>query len=130
MGCNYEVEVRVHSYLNPTGRCAGCRTDNNTGPGCCDELLIRSSDESCSLEEDTCDPTVDYCIRPLGETGEDCPEGQIVLSPSAFEETNNFTFFSFTPSFFGVENPLLIVAENTPWTVSYNYISMGAWAWS
>lgn len=125
VGGNYEVEVTVHSYLNPTGRCAGCGTDSNQDPGCCDELPIDrlfQLDLSCPVLEDTCDPTVDYCVRPLGETGGECPEGQVVLSPTAFGETNNFTFIPFytssAPSFFGVENPLLIVAEDTPWAVS------------
>lgn len=106
--------MTVHSYHNPTGRCDGCRQSGIPNPGCCDESTIRPASSSCSAE-DTCDTSVDYCIRPLRSTEDGCPEDQIFLSSFAVEETN--TYF-FSPTFFGVDNPLLIIGQNKSWSVS------------
>lgn len=112
---DYEVEVTVHSYQNPTGRCDGCRQSGIPNPGCCDETFIRPSSMSCEIAADTCDTTVDYCIRDLRSTANGCQEDQTFFSPFAVEETNAY---SISPSFFGVNNPLLIVGHNKSWTVS------------
>ena len=55
------VEVRVHSYRNPSGRCDRCRVDGNPVPGCCDEPgVIRPTTSRCPQ---TCDTGFAYCIR-------------------------------------------------------------------
>lgn len=107
---DYEVEVTFHSYENPTGRCIGCRENGNPGLGCCDESFIRSSTLMCS-QDDTCDTTIDYCIRDLQSMADGCVN-QTVFSQFAIQDTNSY-FFS--PVFFGVDNPLLIEARNKSW---------------
>ena len=117
---DYEVEVTIHSYQNPTGRCDGCRQSGFSNPGCCDESIIRSPSQSCEITVNTCDTAVDYCVRDLRSTATGCPEGQTVLSSFAVEETNTY---SNSPIFFGLENPILITGQDMPWIVSLTFQS-------
>jgi hypothetical protein len=119
MIADYEVEVTIHTYQNPTGRCDECRRPGFSNPGCCDEAFIRPPNLPCETTTDTCDTTVDYCIRELRSTAADCSAGQTVLSTFAFPETNRYEYMStLSPSFFGVDNPLLVIGHNKSWTVS------------
>ena len=119
MGADYEVTVTIHSYQNPTGRCDGCRQSVGGVPGCCDEPFIRPLWQDCPITDVTCDTAVDYCIRSLGSTMDSCPEGEIVYAPYAVEESNTYSMsYSHSRTFFGMDNPLIIVGQNRPWTVS------------
>ena len=116
MAADYEVEVTIHSFDNPTGRCSGCRERGNPHPGCCDESFIRHISQACPMSTDTCDPSVDYCIKAFGSTSAECPDSNVVLSEFAVEETNSYSI-SQQSDFFGLENPLLIMARNQPHNV-------------
>ena len=83
------VEVRVHSYSNPSGRCDGCRVDGIPVPGCCDERFIRTT--SRCPQTNTCDTGIAYCIRSSGQTQE-CQLNQAVPSELFVSNTNNFNF--------------------------------------
>ena len=50
---SYIVEVNVHSYHNPSGRCAECQ--DGPEPGCCDETFVRPLDQACP-NTSLCDP--------------------------------------------------------------------------
>ena len=109
---SYEVEITFHSYDNPTGRCAQCQGQLfGSPPGCCDESFVRSSSEICPLE--TCDTGMFVCIgqpsfRNCGIFNQ--------FAPRFFPDTNNFEF---APSFFGLNNSLVVV-DTRPWRVSLN----------
>ena len=109
---DYEVEVRAHSYLNPTGRCDECREDNNPDPGCCDESTIRPIDETCPVR---CDTTMNICFRPVNSTVELSCESPI---GTLFNFDTNSRDFSLGPSgFFGLANPL-VQFSSAAWMVS------------
>lgn len=117
---NYRVEITFHGYSNPTGRCDGCRQDGSSAPGCCDQPSVGPDEDCIELSPgapvtDTCDTSMEYCIRELGSTQDGCSEEQLVTSPFAYEDTNDMYFIA--PVFFGLDNPL-IVTSNTSWTVS------------
>ena len=100
------MEVRAHSYLNPTGRCDECQEDNNPDPGCCDESTIRPRDETCPVR---CDTTMNICLRSVGSTveltGVTCPTSNI-NGTGLFLNTNSLDF-SINP-FFEIANPLML----------------------
>ena len=109
----FEVEVTVHSYLNPTGRCDECREDNNPDiPGCCDESTITPLNETCPV---ACDPTTIVCIRPVRSTGVHCQLENQQLGAHLFRDTNilNFQFITF----FGMPNPRPVTSVEA-WEVS------------
>ena len=95
------VEVRVHSYRNPSGRCDGCRVPGNPVPGCCDEGFIRSRTLRCPQNE-TCDTGIVYCIRSSGQTQE-CQLNQAVPSRFFGSNTNNLNFGD---DILGLPNPI------------------------
>ena len=105
----YEVEVRVHSYRNPTGRCDGCREENNTDPGCCDELTIRPMDETCPK---SCDTTLVICTTPLESDGTNYQT--FIQASTIFIDCNDS--LEFDSSSFGLSNPALLVEDKT-WEV-------------
>ena len=107
-----ELEVTVHSYLNPTGRCDECREDNNPDPGCCDESTIRPRDETCPIQ---CDPAMTICFRPVDSTveltGVSCPNTTInITGTRLFFDMNSFDFSVY--SFFGITNPLMLLLSS------------------
>ena len=106
---DYEVEVRAHSYLNPTGRCDECQEDNNPDPGCCDESTIRPIDETCPVGGLVgCDTSIDICFRPVNSTVELSCESPNSLIGTVFYSNTNSRDFSLGPSgFFGLANPLV-----------------------
>ena len=94
------VEVRVHSYRNPSGRCDECRVDGNLDPGCCDEPgVIRPIAMECPQ---MCDTGIVYCIRPSGQTQE-CQLNQAVPSRFFLRNTNNLNFGD---DILGLPNPI------------------------
>ena len=96
------VEVRVHSYRNPSGRCDRCRVDGNPDLGCCDEPgVIRPIAMECPQIE-TCDTGIIYCIRSSGQTQE-CQPNQLVFS-QFFEPNNNS--LNFGNGILGIANPI------------------------
>lgn len=109
-----QVEVTVHSYLNPTGRCDECRIANNSNPGCCDEDIVRPLNETCPADS-ICDPVIAYCSRPLGSTN--C---SLVVPDLFVINSNSVNFDSASlPVLFGLTNPpVLLFEENEPWAVS------------
>ena len=110
------MEVRAHSYLNPTGRCDECRVDNNPDPGCCDESTIRPIDETCPVGGLVgCDTSIDICFRQINSTVELSCESPNTLIGTTFYFNTNSRNFSLGPSgFFGLANPLV-------------HFSFGAW---
>ncbi len=109
--CDYELRVRVHSYLNADSRCAVCtRSLVNPIYSCCDN---QTNTGVCSGDE-RCDTFFQYCLRPLGATGIGCP----------FNGTANTNFFSFNTDILldigdtvlGTDNPFLYFGVT--WRVS------------
>ena len=96
------------------GRCDHCREFSAAHPGCCDEEHLHLPHEDCNTL-DTCDTTVEYCIRNLRSTEDDCPVNQTRSSGFAFEDFNIHRPNSL--SFFGLNLPIVITSES-PWTVS------------
>lgn len=113
MSGSYLVEVRVHSYRNPSGRCDACRAPDNPVPGCCDEVSIRPLDEECP---ENCDTSVDICLRALRATGISCEPDQLFMADGVGVNTNSFNFGS---GFFGFPNPGTISGTQA-WVVSWN----------
>ena len=115
----YEVEVRVHSYLNPTGRCDECREDNNPDPGCCDESTIRPIDETCPVVR--CDTTMIICSRPVNSTvevtGVNCPGLNNMTGSELYFNTISREFSLGPLNFFGLANPLELSSPGA-WVVS------------
>ena len=66
---SYIVEVNVHNYQNPSGRCDGCQAGNDPGPGCCDEDFVRPLNQACpsSGPDVICDTFIAYCSVPHGD---------------------------------------------------------------
>ena len=114
----YELEVRAHSYLNPTGRCDECRVDNNPDPGCCDESTIRPIDETCPAA--SCDTSMIICFRTVGSTieltGISCQNTNLNKNGTIFYFNINSLDFS-QVSFFELDNPLVLSSPGA-WEVS------------
>ena len=118
----YEVEVRVHSYHNPTGRCDECQEDSNSDqPGCCDEAEERELN-TCLMQE-TCDTSAGLCIRPLGSTGTNCAANQGMVNGTTIEYDTNYLDFESSPEleFFGIPNPISATFIG-PWMVRKLYV--------
>ena len=107
---SYVMEVSIHSYRNPTGRCDGCQPGPD--PGCCDETSVRPEGDECP-ENSTCDPILGYCARPIGGI---CSTEDFLASLTFFHNTNNVNF-DLAGSLFGLDNPL-VVERTEPWSVS------------
>ncbi len=107
---DYELRVRVHSYLNADSRCATCtRSLVNPIYGCCDNL---TNTGVCSGDE-LCDTFFRYCLRSLGNTRIRCPFGAVdtvIFSP------NTDILLDIGDMVLESENPFLYVG--TIWMVS------------
>lgn len=111
---SYVVEVRVHSYSNPSGR-----YDKNVGNSaymaCCDETSLTPPGEACPIDQ--CDTTMVICTRALGarrlkcEADEMLPEGSEVRL-----NKNSFSFGANESDFFGYSNPIVITGTSA-WKV-------------
>ena len=123
---DYILSVQVHSYDNPSSRCAGCRFQ-----GCCDLPLI---DNCGSL----CDNEFFYCLRPLGTPNqslqviEDTVDErsvetraaalQCMESPAAvrtsqvdLDAARNIVFTG--TEYLGINNPIIFVVTMEKWEV-------------
>lgn len=109
MAATTEVEVKVHSYRNPSSRCDECRSPDNLDPRCCDETSLRPLGDVCPV---TCDTAMGVCVRPLGSTGITCL--QMSLGLVFFQQTNSLDF---ADDFFRFTNPW-ILQSNGVWRVS------------
>ena len=105
------MEVTVHSYRNPTGRCDGCQ--DGPDPGCCDETDVRPANEACPVDSLIgCDTLLGACIRPIGS---DC---DFTFANFIGFNTNSYDF----DSELGTDNPSWTVERDEPWNVSLVYI--------
>ncbi|XP_064402717.1 uncharacterized protein LOC135348431 isoform X2 [Halichondria panicea] len=97
---DYELRVRVHSYLNADSRCATCtRSLVNPIYGCCDN---QTNTGVCSGDE-LCDTFFIYCLRSLGEMGIRCPVNNV----TAFFSRNTDMLLDIGDTVLGSENPFL-----------------------
>ena len=111
MTADYIVNVTVHSYSNPTGRCVACGGATTALPGCCDVLFSVPLNQRCPIDFNTCDTALHYCFQAMGLTG-DCP---LMLAPRVLINRREFDF---DDTFFGLDNPVVIRERNGPWQVS------------
>ena len=110
MTADYTVSLTVHSYSNPTGRCAACGGATPALPGCCDVPNPVPLDQSCPGGFFNCDTALNYCFQAVGATST-CP---LIEAPSVVRNRREFDFDS---SFFGLANPV-ITQRSGPWQVS------------
>ena len=107
---DYELRVRVHSYLNADSRCATCtRSLVNPIYGCCDNP---TNTGVCSGDE-LCDTFFQYCLRSLGNTRIRCPFGAAM--DTAIFSPNTDILLDIGDMVLESENPFLYVG--TIWTV-------------
>lgn len=108
---DYVVYVRTHSYDNPTNTCADCRDARSNQLGCCD----RFSMFNCTGDL-RCDNQFYYCLRTLGNTGENCLGGQ-----RSFNTQYNGAEVDFgRDRVLGLANPLPLNGISRVWEVSEN----------
>ena len=101
--CDYELRVRVHSYLNADSRCATCtRSLVNPIYSCCDNL---TNTGVCSGDE-LCDTFFQYCLRSLGDTRLQCPLN-VTAVQSAIFSPNTDILLDIGDTVLGSENPFL-----------------------
>ena len=113
MSGSYRVEVSIHTYDNPTGRCDECQPGPD--PGCCDETSVRPADEPCSISS-TCDPIFGYKHCGIDTRNNGYCEG-VESTNSKFTINTNSVDFNSTWLDFELDNPV-IVEESAPWNVS------------
>ncbi len=101
--CDYELRVRVHSYLNEDSRCATC-TPSLVNPmyGCCDN---QTNTGVCSGDE-LCDIFFRYCLRSLGATGIRCLLNVTAVDTFLFL-SNTDILLDIGDTVLGSENPFL-----------------------
>ena len=113
------MEVNVHNYINPSGRCDGCQAGND--PGCCDEDFVRPANQGCPSTGSgaaVCDPFIAYCSVPLGDPPCD-PNTEGMFSVLSVEDTNIIDFDA-RGDFLGTDLPLTVEGEES-WSVSAIY---------
>ena len=105
---SYIVDVTLHTYRNPSGRCQQCQSGPDVG--CCDETFVRPLFQSCNAS--ACDPIILYCNTEY--IGGDCGS----LSASTFYTRDaSFLDLSGSSSIFDGDNTVTIQSDN-PWRVS------------
>ena len=111
--CDYQLRVRVHSYLNPDSRCAACtRSLSEPVFGCCDNP---TNTGVCSGVE-RCDTFFRYCLRPLGQRGVECPVNDATGRNTAVFSPDTDVLLDVGDTVLGSDNPLIIFGPS--WTVS------------
>ena len=115
---SYIVEVNVHNYQNPSGRCEDCQEGNDPGPGCCDEEGVRPLTESCPV---VCDTLIAYCSLPLGNVNITCDPGADGNSSRFFTYDSNSIDFDAEGTLLGTDLPLIIEGDE-PWNVRNNVL--------
>ena len=109
----YNVEVKIFSYDNPTGRCQDCPRDDEDSRirSCCDDF---NHFGSCGGDR-RCDSYFIYCLRPFGMTGGNCTGfTQRMSMVNTDDESIDFS----RNKVLGLENPLLLPGL----TAGYNSI--------
>ncbi len=113
VACDYELRVRVHSYLNAESRCATCtRSLDNPIYSCCDN----QTNLGVCRGDELCDTFFRYCLRSLGETDIRCPVNDVSPVDTAFFSPNTDILLDIGDSVLGTENPFLYF--EFIWTVS------------
>lgn len=102
------MEVTVHSYHNPTGRCGECQPGPE--PGCCDETQVRPAGEACPSTS-VCDTLIGYCTTPVGDVCE------VFFFSKYYQPDGNELDFDSAGSLLG-SNSTIIVQREEPWNVS------------
>ena len=104
---DYNVEVKIFSYDNPTGRCRSCRRENGDGiRSCCDDF---SHFDSCSGDR-RCDSYFIYCLRPFGMTRPSCSGFTQKMSTVNIDDRSiNFS----RNKVLGLNNPLILSGLTT-----------------
>ena len=110
-GGSYVVDVNVHSYWNPSGRCDECQ--EGPEPGCCDETEVRPADDPCPITA-VCDTIIFYCAVPLGD--HICAPTSGLYS-KLYNPNANSLDFDAEGTLIGTELPLIIEGDE-PWRVS------------
>ncbi len=118
---DYELRVRVHSYLNADSRCATCTPFlGNLIYGCCDN----STNTGVCSGDELCDTFFQYCLRSLGDTRIRCPLNVTAVDTAIFSP-NTDILLVIGDTVLGSENPFLY--SGPIWTVRIcRYIIMGA----
>ena len=102
------MEITLHSYSNPTGRCDECQP--GTQPGCCDETFVRPAGQLCPSTP-TCDTAIEHCAI----TNDEIKCGAFIF----FEANTNIINFEQSTGLQRFENPV-IIHGNGLWNVSYS----------
>lgn len=107
---SYVVELRVHSYHNPSGRCDQCGEASRTNPWCCDETSPTSPDRLCP--NDSCDTLMVISESVGGGPYQLLPGGgQLKLNTNSIElSPEDHTFFKY-------QNPIVRLHKSA-WMVS------------
>ena len=110
---DYNVEVKIFSYDNPTGRCRVCPRENGNGSrSCCDDF---NHFGSCN-GGDRCDSYFIFCLRPFGMTGPGCTGFTQMMSTVNTDDRS--TDFSESSEVLGLDNPLLLPGLTTGYNSS------------
>ena len=110
---DYNVEVKIFSYDNPTGRCRNCPRENgDSGPrSCCDDF---NRFDSCDGDH-RCDSYFIYCLRPFGMIGGDCTSfTQMTSTVNIDDGSINFS----RNKVLGLNNPLILSGLTTGYDIS------------
>ena len=97
-GCSradYRLEITVHSYSNPGGRCA----ERVFGGNCCEDSNKATCDDNMP------DPYFIFCLGGVGETASQCRLGR----KESKKESHNKVFLTFAvgdTALLGLPNPL------------------------
>ena len=103
------MEVNIHNYANPTGRCDECQEGRD--PGCCDEDDIRPPNIGCPSTS-VCDPFIAFCAVPLGD-----PACEPMTFTTFFRTDSNSIDFDSEGSLLGLDLPV-VLERNEAWAVS------------
>ena len=100
---DYRLEVTVHSYSNPGGKCA------RFGGKCCENF----NEDTC--EDNTADPYFIFCLGTVGESGSNTSQCQLGRKESNMEFNNivSLTFTTGSSALFGLPNPLPFVVSGS-----------------
>ena len=109
----YFLEVSVHGYSNPTGRCRGCSLNGESERGCCDRFLT-----TVCRGDLLCDSFFTYCIGN-GDRGCLDPLQQRMSAVNVNDGPVNFS----QSTVLGLENPLILQGLTYAYHVCVNSIT-------
>ena len=115
----YNLQVRMHNYTNPTGKCPSCVEVLSPEPGCCDR-----HGQLGSCDSYRCDTYFTYILRALGssKTGENCTTADPDNTSLHWRQTSlpniNDGRINFSDStVLGLDNPLTLGGWDNSWNV-------------